>query len=559
MTLRLTALACAALVALGAPLATASMIPNAGDPVETTGGKLSGTRLPSGVKAYLGVPFARPPVQDLRWRAPQPMRWEGIWNADRKGPECIQVLRPHNINHYFGEEPTGEDCLYLNLWTPAQAKAGDRLPVIVFIYGGGGTIGSSGMANYDGENVARRGAIFVNFNYRVGLLGFMAHPELSREQGGHSGNYGFMDQTAALQWVRDNVARFGGDPDKVVIAGQSFGAMSVAAQIFSPRAKGLFRGAMMSSACTFDDAGLLGAPVPLAQAETVGQQLQARLHVADLAALRQVQADRILAQQAESQLGVSNAGLRAPGVIDGYELTATKAATLAAHAGSDVPVIAGSNGDDIDSNRSPLTRAHTVAEYEAAARRMYGPDADAFLRLYPAHTDAEVAQVAHQAAMEGGFLQNSRTCGDLQARYNHSPVWVDTFVRKHPYAPGYRPADQDPATVGAYHTADVPYWLDTLDHYNDLRPARAWGAADRALTDRMVKALIAFADTGNPSTAQMPWPAWTPARPVYLEIGNETAVRRMDLRRMDLRRMDWQATHPPADPGTPPPRTTPRD
>ena len=206
----------------------------AGDPVATQSGPVAGTRLPSGVRAYLGIPFAEPPVGALRWAPPRPVRWTGTWNADRRGAECIQVLRPHDINHYFGEEPTSEDCLYLNLWAPAGATPRSRLPVVVFIYGGGFTIGSSGLANYDGEAVARAGAIYVNFNYRVGAFGFMAHPELSREQGGHSGNYGLMDQNAALRWVRDNIARFGGDPGQVVIVGQSAGAGSVASQIFSP-------------------------------------------------------------------------------------------------------------------------------------------------------------------------------------------------------------------------------------------------------------------------------------------------------------------------------------
>ena len=171
-----------------AGVAHAAMNPVTGDPVRTGSGLVAGTQVSPAVKAYLGIPYAQPPVNGLRWKAPQPIKWQGVFNADRKGAECIQVLRPHDINHYFGEEPTGEDCLTMNIWAPAQAKAGDNRPVVVFIYGGGGTIGSAGMANYDGSNIAKRGAIFVNFNYRVGIMGFLAHPELSAEQGGHSGN-----------------------------------------------------------------------------------------------------------------------------------------------------------------------------------------------------------------------------------------------------------------------------------------------------------------------------------------------------------------------------------
>jgi para-nitrobenzyl esterase len=516
-----------------------AMQPIAGDPVQTTGGLLSGTRLPSGVKAYLGIPFARPPVGDLRWRPPEPLRWPGIWNADRKGPECIQVLRPHDINHYFGEEPTGEDCLYMNIWVPPDAKAGDRLPVVVFIYGGGGTIGSSGLANYGGENFARRGAIFVNFNYRVGLLGFMAHPGLTKEQGGHSGDYGYLDQSAALRWVHDNIASFGGDPGKVVITGQSFGAGSVAAQMASPLSKGLFRGAMMSSACGLTDRGMIGSLEPLAEAEKVGLEVQRRLGAADLDALRNVPADRILAQQAESQLGAHVQGVRAPPVIDGYFLPAPKERLIASHAGSDVPFIASSNGDDLDSNMSPLTKAHTVAEYDAIARSMYGTASGEFLKLFPVRTDADVPPMAHRAAIEAGFLASSRRCAELQARYGRSAAYIDLFTHKHPYAPGVTFADQDPKTVGAYHTADVPYWFDTLDSYNSLRPTRVWTRYDRELADRMTGALIALAETGSPSTAAQPWPAWTQSSPRYLEFGDEVSVRIMDLKRMD-----WLAAHP---------------
>ena len=213
---------------VAAPLLWAQTVETPVRPIQTSGGLLAGKVLPSGVKAWLGVPFARPPVQDLRWQPPQPINWKGVWNADRKMPECIQVLRPHNINHYFGEEATSEDCLYLNIWAPGNSNPDSKLPVVVYIYGGGNTIGSSGIAIYGGEPVAKSGkAVYVNLNYRVGILGFMVHPELTKEQGGHSGNYAYLDQNAAIKWVHENIAKFGGDPSKVVLMGQSAGAMSV--------------------------------------------------------------------------------------------------------------------------------------------------------------------------------------------------------------------------------------------------------------------------------------------------------------------------------------------
>jgi para-nitrobenzyl esterase len=518
-------------------VATAAMAPVPGDPVTTRNGKISGTLLPSGVRAYLGVPYAKPPLGDLRWAAPQPIHWDGIWNADRFGPECIQVLRPHDINHYFGEEATSEDCLYLNVWVPPGTVPSAKLPVIAFIYGGGGTVGSSGMPVYSGEPMAERGAIFVNFNYRIGILGFLAHPELTREQGGHSGNYGYLDQNAALHWIQDNIAAFGGDPSKVILTGQSFGAGSVAAQLFSPLSRGLFRGAAMWSACNFTSAA-----VPLATAEAVGEEVQKRLGVDSLSRLRNVPADRILAVQEEHQLGANVRGVRLPATVDGLFWTQGKQATLEAHEFNDVPLVAGSNGDDLDASRSPLTMATSLAELQATAEKMYGTQAPEFLRLFPVRSDAEVAAVAHEAALENGFLEDSRNCASLQAKYNRSAAYVEIFAHKHPYEPGVVIADQNPLTVGAYHTADVPYWFGTLDAFNLRRTTRRWTASDRSLSNDMSAALIAFAQTGSPSTAAIPWPQWTPKRPAFLVIGDTVTVNTMHVQRMD-----WLAAHPAAE------------
>src|SRR5580692_11788230 len=273
-------------------LAPAQIVEKAipGDPVAIDTGMVAGKVLPSGIRAYFGIPFAAPPVRENRWREPQPVKaWKGVYNADRKMPECIQVLRAHNINHYFGEEPTSEDCLYLNVWAPATAKSGANLPVIVFIYGGGSTIGSSGMAVYGGEGVAKRGAIFVNFNYRLGALGFLAHPELTAESPHHqSGNYAYLDQVAALQWIHHNIAKFGGDPSKVVISGQSAGAGSVSLLQNSPLAKGLFRGVIAMSGGAWGSGGQMG---DLATAEKTGVQVQQALKAKSLDDMRQIPAD----------------------------------------------------------------------------------------------------------------------------------------------------------------------------------------------------------------------------------------------------------------------------
>lgn len=527
------------------PVRIAAMQPVAGDPVATTSGAVAGTRIDDGVRAYLGIPYAAPPVGDLRWAPPRPVTWSGVRNADRTGPECIQVLRPHGINHYFGEEATSEDCLTMNIWAP-ETKPGAKLPVVVFIYGGGFTIGSSGMPNYGGAAVARRGALFVNFNYRVGAFGFMAHPELSHEQGGHSGNYGLMDQIAALRWVKANIAAFGGDPDKVTIIGQSAGALSVSSLIFSPQAKGLFRSATMTSWCNYHD------PMPtLAEAEAIGTAVQRRMKADSLAALRAVPADRILAIQSESQLGANVAGIRIGGpIVDGYVLPGQKAALLAAGQINRVPIIASSNTDDIDIPMSPFGHVATLDQYRAAAQAAFGADAGAFLHLFPATDDAGATAIARQVAHLSGFVTASRQCARDQASVSQ-PAYLDQFARKHPYTPGVRIADQDTATVGAYHTGDIPYWFGTLDIYNSVRRTRDWTPYDRSLSQTMMDDLIAFARDGKPGSA---WPAWSPRDERETVFGDSVAVRPLDTRRLD-----WLAAHPVARQPLPPKAGSPRD
>ena len=511
--------------------------------VQIDSGALAGRILDSGVRAWLGVPFAQPPVRDLRWKEAQPINWKGVYNADRKMAQCPQVLRPHNINHYFGEEPTSEDCLYMNIWAPPGSNADSKLPVIVFIYGGGGTIGSSGIANYDGEQVARRGAIFVNFNYRLGILGFMAHPELTKEQGGHSGNYGYLDQHAALKWIQRNIARFGGDPGQVVISGQSAGAGSVAQQIFSPMSKGLFRGAVMLSSCSYT-----GSNMPLADGEAIGREVQKALTVTSLDDMRQVPADRILALQAERQVGVSVEGIRTGGVIDGYFMPGTKAEILESGRANDVPIIASYTHDEAN---IVLKQAKTAAEYAEAATKVFGPAAPEFLTLYPVSSDADVARVAQEAANDASGLLSSCTCATLQAKHHKSPSYITVYSRRHPYVPGVRIADQDTATVGAYHTSEVPYYFGTQDAYNMFRPTRNYTPWDRELSEKMTAALVAFARTGSPSTPDVVWPAWSATDERYVDFGD-----RITLERVNRARLDFMAAHRPAPQR---PATRPRD
>ncbi len=504
-------------------------------PMQTSEGQVAGKVLASGVRAWFGVPFAKAPINDLRWRPPQPISWKGVWTADRKMPECMQVLRPHNINHYFGEEATAEDCLYVNVWAPPGSKPSDKLPVIVFIYGGGGTIGSAGSAMYDGENMAKKGVVFVTIAYRLGILGWMAHPELTKEQGGHSGNYAYLDQNAALKWIHANIDRFGGDASHVVITGQSAGAGSVAAQLHSPMSKGLFSGAMMSSVCSV---GTPGAGTSLAEAEKTGLEIQKRLGASSLADLRYVPADKIIQLQSENQVGYSNnAGVRTGAITDGYFTPGSKEDMAKTHQMSDVPVIGNFNSGE---SNSPLQKAATVAEYNAIAARMYGADAPAFLKLYPVKTDADIKAVAAKVARESAIANASRNCGVNQVLYNKSPAYIDMFNHRYTYTPGVKIADVDQASVGVYHNADIPYWFGNLDIFNIFRTTRDLTPFDHTLANDMQDSLIAFAKTGNPQTAAVKWPAWSPKTDVFVNFGDND----IKVEAFNSKAMTWLAAHP---------------
>jgi para-nitrobenzyl esterase len=506
------ALAC--LVAAGSTRAQVLEQPVPGDPVTIESGRIAGTLLESGVRAYLGVPFAAPPLRERRWRAPDPVeKWSGVRYALRSAPECIQTLRAHDINHYFGEEATSEDCLYLNVWAPASATPESRKPVLVWIYGGGFTVGSASMANYGGEALAGKGVVYVAIAYRLGALGFMAHPELTAESR-YSGNWGFLDQIAALEWIRQNIAQFGGDPDNVTIMGQSAGSMSVSLLQASPLARGLFQRAVGMSGASFGN-GDAGGTTRLADAEQDGVQLQRVLEVANLAALRRLPADRIL----RAQLALP---VRYGPVIDGHFLSDSPAEIFARGEQSDVPIMIGFTRDE---SFSELSRATTLEQYRSAAERIYGTRSRTLLELYPAADDASARRAAVDAARDSSVALQMRQWARAQAVTGKQPAYAYFFSRVHPYASGVTFSDHDPRTVGAYHTGDVPYWLETLDSLNLLRKTRDWSDADRALSYAMSNALIAFASSGNPNQPGAPdWPRYESRRERILELGETTRV-----------------------------------
>jgi len=496
-------------VVLAGAAGLALAAPARADTVKVDGGLVDGKALGSGVTGWFGVPFAAPPVRDLRWRAPQPVQpWQGVLHADRFAPMCLQGLRARTMNHYFGNEAISEDCLYLNVWAPeGAAAAGRKLPVIVWIYGGGFNVGSASMANYSGEQLAREGVVYVSIAYRVGPLGFLAHPELTAEGNGHSGNYGLMDQVAGLDWIRRNIAGFGGDPDNVTIMGQSAGSMSVSLLQMDPKAAGLFDRIVGMSGSAH---GRQMGPVPLADGEAQGVALQNALGATSIEAMRDLAGDRILATAA----GVPRSSI----VIDGEHITGSASEVFAAGRQNKVPVMVGFTRDERFANLGPVS---TVAQYQAAVKTAFGSRADAVLRAYPAATDGAVARASVDLMRDMSVGRQMFDWASANVQQGGAPAYAYFFTRRQPYAAGITFADHDPATVGAYHTGEVPYFLRTLESLNMFRHTRDWGAADRDLSATMSGMILRFARGEAPAAG---WTAFNAKAPKVMVLGEGAAL-----------------------------------
>ena len=457
-----------------------AMAPESETSVAVASGRIAGTS-EAGVAAWLGVPFAAPPVGSLRWRPPQPVAsWSGVRQAMVFAPACMQtgVSMP-------GEAPpvTSEDCLYLNVWAPERA---DKLPVIVWIHGGGWANGATAMPLYSGANLARRGVVFVSIAYRLGPMGFLAHPELSAESGAAtSGNYGLMDQVAALKWVQANIATFGGDPTRVTIAGQSAGAMSVSLLMASPTATGLFAGAIGQSGGVFEPLQL--APgYQLAQAEQDGVAYASSVGANSLAELR--------ALPAEALLGGKAGSISHP-VIEPRVLPLSPYEAYVAGQQSDVPVLLGSNAEE--GNSLAETASVTAANYGEDMKRVWGDLPAPLVTAYTFTTDAEAKQARSSFERDLRFGWDMWAWARLQARAG-KPAFYYRFDHAPPFPSGVR------AHWGAAHFAELWYMFDNLAPEDG-----AWTAADRTLADRMAGYWVNFARTGDPNGAGLPaWPAF---------------------------------------------------
>jgi|SRR6056300_268421 para-nitrobenzyl esterase len=485
------------------------------DPVVIDSGLVSGTVLPSGVRAYLGIPFAAPPVRELRWEAPQPVEsWDGVYYATRLPTACMQTQRASDINHYFGAESYSEDCLYLNVWAPEGRDLSD-LPVVVWIYGGAFNVGSSAMRNYSGEFLPEKDVIVVSMNYRVGVFGYMAHPELSAETDYEgSGNYGFMDQLAALEWIQNNIEQFGGDPDNVMLVGQSAGSMSISVLQASPLSEGLFHKAFGMSGSLLAD-GNFGSFAQVEELEQGGLALQEALEADSIEEMRALAADVVFDAARQNRVRTGPA-------IDGYVLPDTPREIFARGEQTDAAIVLGYTRDEAFSG---LGRgAGNADELHAAVAVAYPQSADVLVEAYLDAADQDVGRAAMDLARDSSMGLAQWTWADLQASTGTEPVFAYFYSKVHPYAEGVEFRDHNPQTAGAYHTGEVPYFLQTMDYYNLFRETRTWTQYDRDLSELMSDTLVNFAKTGNPSVSGLTWPAFDAENPQMIEFGEEVKL-----------------------------------
>jgi para-nitrobenzyl esterase len=451
------------------------------DPVRLDTGLISGVSgINPEVRVFKGIPFAASPVGNLRWHAPQaPAHWEGVRKSDEFGAICLQAAAGR------GSAPPkmSEDCLYLNVWT-AGRSAGEKKPVLVWLHPGGFTSGSGSQPGFDGENLAKKGLVVVTINYRLGIFGFFAHPELTQESDRHaSGNYGLMDQIAALRWVQKNIAAFGGDPKRVTIDGDSAGAMSVGDLVVSPQAKGLFQRAIAESG------GAIGLSVnpmrKLTDVEQAGLRVAEALGAKSLAELRSKSAEDVM----KSARGGGNV------IIDGWLLPEDPGAIFAEGKQNDVPTLVGSNKDEgtFFLQKGPTDR------FLENSRRRFADLADTFLKLYPAGSDDE-AFASQLAAFrdELGFVM--RNWAQLQTKTGKSKAYLYYFTHEPP-SPANSP--RGGRGSGATHGAEAQYVFENLG------PGRPWADLDHQLADAISSYWVNFATTGDPNGKGLPkWPAF---------------------------------------------------
>ena len=478
----------ATVMAVAAAQAQMGTVPATAPRANVEGGTVVGVQQPDSLAVFKGIPYAAPPVRDLRWQPPQPvLPWVGDLPADRFSPMCLQQLRAKNSVYYQGEEASSEDCLYLNVWS--TAKPADRKPVMVFIYGGGWTVGSGSMPLYSGEHLARKDVVVVTFNYRVGGLGFFAHPELTLEGKGASGNYDLLDMIAALKWVKANIAQFGGDPGSVTLYGQSSGSVAISLLQTAPMAAGLFNRVIGQSG-----GYAIAGPLPTRDdAEKAGVAAAEKIKAKSLKELRTFGGDTIMSVVTNPRP-----------IVDGALLQQQPSEVFGNGKQLAMPLLIGSNADE--GTAYPVV--WNAATFTDDANKRYGVEAGRFLSLYPAKTDQEAAGSSYALMRDRTFASPMRRWALQETRV--APVFMYHFARSHPFVEGMGYLQQTPATnFGAYHGAEMAYAYGTLDALNRFGKTREWTEEDRKYADAMMGYWTSFAKKGDPNTAGLPaWPAY---------------------------------------------------
>lgn len=492
--------------------------------VKTANGLVEGTIEASGIRSFKGIPFAQPPVGDLRWKEPQPVKnWSGVKQTQKFGPRAMQRALFGDMG--FRSDGMNEDCLYLNVWTPAKSSQ-EKLPVLVYFYGGGFVAGDGSEPRYDGESMARKGIVALTVNYRLGLFGFFAHPELSKESPNHSsGNYGYLDQNAALRWVQQNIEAFGGDPKRVTIAGESAGSVSVCAQMVSPLSKGLIAGAIGESG------SLLGTlpPITLTDGEKNGVEFATMVGVKTIADMRAISAEKLLEETAKVAFG------RFAATVDGYFFPKQPAALFAAGEQAHVPLLAGWNSEEMNYRAIFGQEKPTVENYTKVVQKLYPERADAVLKAYAANTDEEVVQAATALAGDRFIGYSTWKWADIQSKTGGKPVYRYFYARPRPAmtpemgnaTPGLAggvvkggngAAPKAPQAQGAVHSAEIEYAMGNLS----TNKVYAWTPEDYRVSETMQNYFANFIKTGNPNGAGLP--KWTP-----LKNGETVQVMHIDV------------------------------
>jgi para-nitrobenzyl esterase len=486
------------LALVGSQLIGAALIARTNPQVKIANGLIEGVTETSGVRSFKGIPFAKPPVGDLRWKEPQPVdSWAGVKKTDHFGNNPMQ--RPVFGDMRFRSSGMNEDCLYLNVWAPAAAKPGDKLPVLVYFYGGGLMAGDGSERRYDGEAMAKQGIVALTVNYRLGVFGFFSHPDLTKESPHHSsGNYGYLDQNAALQWVQKNIAAFGGNPKKVTIAGESAGSISVSVHMASPLSRKLIAGAIGESGAAINPTL---APIPLADAEKNGLVFASKQNANTLAELRSIPAPKLL------DAAFTPGGPPMSATIDGYLLPKSLPEIFEAGEQAQVPLMAGWNSAEVPYQVVLRADAPTPENYKKAVEQLYKERATEALELYPGNSNEEVVRSATALSSDRFIVYSTWKWTDLHNQHSNQKVYRYLFSKVAPSANG---SPQMPAAPGGFkgapHASEIEYAMGNLASNSTV----TYTPEDYKVSETMFNYFANFIKTGNPNGKGLPeWPANT--------------------------------------------------